>query len=199
MWCTCKYIRWAIHSIKWYDCTCKHRKTHGDKMTVRTSWRLTVACQWASLGAARSQMKDLARFLNLLMLSLCRARPGSEFQAVTARYGNDLFTISNRGCLGVLVCRTVPSSVALVDRWDTSDLRLTRSLIARGPSVSWMARCILTSDATFRKFPNQNQTDTDWMPIWKTKYQTDFIWASNSRHLYQIFKKVNIYAYKGIL
>ena len=34
-----------------------------------------------------------------------------------------------------------------------------------------------TSDATFRKFQNQNQTNTDWMPIWKTKYQTDFIWA----------------------
>ena len=37
------------------------------------------------------------------------------------------------------------------------------------------------------------------MLIWKTKYQTDFIWASKSRHLYKIFKKVNIYAYKGIL
>ena len=58
---------------------------------------------------------------------------------------------------------------------------------------------VSTSDATFRKFPNQNQTDTNWLSIWKTKYQTDLIWASKSRHLYQIFKKVNIYAYKGIL
>ena len=52
------------------------------------------------------------------------------------------------------------------------------------------AALVHTSDATFIKFPNQNQTDTDWMPIWKTKYQTDFIWALKSRHLYQIFKKL---------
>ena len=92
--------------------------------------------------------KDLASLLRPLRLAECRAGPGSEFHAVTALCGNDFLTISSRGCLGALVCKKVPSSVALVVRWEISDRRENRSQMARGPSVSWRARNTRTQSRT---------------------------------------------------